>query len=259
MNNKPILFFNAYKKVISRLFLIMALWFILGDASWAGPYILVMSKNKALCESMLGLYNKDMDTYGRIDYDSHERFSRINWQRIDDLHKPHVPPTTRWAIFDINNDGKDELVIKQTWTRNYLLEESLYIFPADSDVLLKLKSGQGGMKELFDDSNMIFSYKNIIYYLKDLPDSLQKKILAYKLKHLPKYLKKANIKDLRKDLSKARIAGSFVLWPFSWHGTTYISMTDRNPEWIVVGKYKQAEDVQDICYFYDHSHRFINY
>ena len=88
---------------------------------------------------------------------------------------------------------------------------------------------------------------------------LQEEDLAYKLNHLPKYLKKVNIKDLRKNLDKAYIGPSYVLQPFIWHGITYISMTDRIPEWIVVGKYKQAEDVQDICYFYDHSHRFINY
>ena len=193
MNNKPILFFNAYKKVISRLFLIMALWLILGDAAWAGPYILVMSKNKALCESMLGLYNKDMDTYGRIDYDSHERFSRINWQRIDDLHKPHVPPTTVWSIFDINNDGKKELVIKTKLQEFNYFNETLYIFPEASDVLSKLNSGKNGLDALLLTSNFLFGDDtNKSYYLKNVPDLLQEKILAYKLKHLPKYLKKVN-------------------------------------------------------------------
>lgn len=222
------------------------------------PYILVMSKDNELCKSMLNLYNTDMNTHGRIDYDAHEIFSRIGWEDVDIL-EPDPYATPQRAVFDINNDGKNELVISQTWTMNNALEESLYIFPSDNDVLSKLKPGKGGLAPLFDDKNMLFSYKNILYYLKDLPNVFQKKILSYKLSHLPKYLKKVRIQDLNRDLGKAYVGGTFVLQPFIFHGITYISITDRNPEWIIVGKYKQAEEVQDICYFYDQSHRFIHF
>ena len=258
MNNKPILFFNAYKKVISRLFLIMALWFILGDASWAGPYILVMSKNKALCESMLGLYNKDMDTYGRIDYDSHERFSRIDWENINENEDDVISSLTR-AKFDINNDGKNEIVVKFSGPVLAVNVDTLLIYPEGSEIFSKdPETGKRG--RLLNTSNILFGgNNNQSYYLKQVPKLLQEEDLTYKLKHLPKYLKKVNIKVLRKNLAKAYIGPSYVLQPFIWHGTTYISMTDRNPEWIVVGKYKQAKEVQDICYFYDQSHRFINY
>lgn len=220
------------------------------------PYILVMSKDKELCESMLGLYNTDMNTHGRIDYDSHEIFSRIEWEDLDDSDDS----SAIWlrADFDINNDGKNETVVKFSGHVQAADLDTLYIYPGDSDIFSK-DAITGKRGRLLDTPNTIFESYHSIYYLKDVSKSLQEKILVYKLKHLPSYLKRANVDDLRRDLGKPEIAGSFVLQPFILHGTTYISITNRNPEWIVVGKYKPPKEVQDICYFYDQSHRFIQY
>lgn len=244
--------------VKKRQFFVMTLLLILIEPVWAGTYELVMSKDKELCESMLGLYNKDMATYGRINYDAHEIFSQIKWENIDKLGDPLVRSYLR-ADFDINNDGKIETVIKFSGHVLAVDVDELSIYPGDEDIYVNPPPDKGGMGKLKDTPNLLFSGDNNIYYLRDLPEKLQEKILAYKLKHLPKYLKNVNTKDIRRDLGKSYIAGSFVLQPFIWHGTSYISMTNRNPEWFVVGKYKQAEELQDICYFYDHSHRFISY
>lgn len=259
MKNKITPLLNVHMRVISRVFLVIALLLTLIEAAWAGPYLLAMSKDKVLCESMLGLYNKDMDTYGRINYDAHEIFSRIEWENIDTLNEDSFTHVQR-AIFDINNDGKNELVIKTSLQEFNSFNETLYIFPADSDALSKLKPGKGGLEALSLTANFLFGDDtNQSYYLKSVPKLLQEKILVYKLKHLPNYLKNVNINDLRRDLGKTTIGPFFVLQPFIWHGITYISMTDRNQEWIVVGKYKQAEEIQDICYIYDHTHKFISY
>ena len=97
-------------------------------------YTLVMSKDAKLCNAMLALYNEDMKAYKRIRYDQHEMFTSIKWQTDDELELTHT-------FFDINNDGKNELVIKSVWPLNGIDEETLYIYPAGSDVFSKLKPG----------------------------------------------------------------------------------------------------------------------
>ena len=187
---------------------------------------------------------------------------RIEWKSIDTL-KPDPYTIPQQAIFDINNDGKDELVIKTSWPVYKALVETLFIFPADSDLLSKLKPGKGGEEALFNTPNIVFSSvgTNSSYYLRQVPQLLQDEILQYQFKQLRKRkdLKNVTDEEIRKSISKANIGPSFVLQPFIWHRTAYISISDRIAEWIVIGKYKQAEEVQDICYFYDRSHRFISY
>jgi hypothetical protein len=41
----------------------------------------------------------------------------------------------------------------------------------------------------------------------------------------------------------------FVLQPFLWERAFYISMTGLERDWVVIAKYRQAENVQDVCYF----------
>jgi uncharacterized protein len=179
-------------------------------------YILLMSKDEKLCNTMLVLYNGDMKTYESIRYDEHEMYTEINWQNDDELELKH-------AFFDINNDGKNELIIKFVGRlRGYDIDH-LLIYSADSNVLSKLKPGAGGLHGLFDTPNQLFSIGNQIYLLKDLPKSPE----------------------------VAWVGGRFVLNPFLWEGTSYISMTDLTPRWIVIAKYKQSEEMQDICYFFN--------
>lgn len=243
-------FFKSFLK--KRQFFLIGFLLILIEPAWAEPYKLVMSKDKELCESMLGLYNADMVTNGYIDYDSHEIFSQIKWESIDKLDNSFVMRFLR-ADFDINNDGKIETVIKFSGHVQAVDIDQLSIYPGDDDIYINPMPDKAGMGKLKDTPNLLFDSNNNIYYLQDLSEKLQDKILAYKRTHLPKYIKDG------KYMSKANVGGSFVLEPFIWHGTSYISITDRIQEWIVVGKYKQREELEDICYFYDHTHKFINY
>jgi uncharacterized protein YecT (DUF1311 family) len=176
-------------------------------------YKLVMSKDTKLCDSILDLYNEDMKSIGRIKYEKHEIFSNIEWKDDSDLGLMH-------AIFDINNDGKNELVLKSTRGFHGIESDTLYIFPADSDVFSKLKPGAGGLKVLFDNPNRFFSQDG--YHFKELPNSREASVDVY-----------------------------FITHPFIWAGTSYISLTDITPQWVVIAKYLKAEELQDVCYFYD--------
>ena len=211
------------------------------------PYMLVMSLDSTLCHSMLDLYNSDMAASGQINYDDHEMFSAIDWEPID--------PDYEKAVFDINNDEKDETVIKFSGHVLATNLDSLQIYLPDQQIFAK--ANNGGRGRLLDTPNSLFEGPPSIYYLKEVPEQLKKTILEYKLNHLPKYLRNVNLRDLRKDFEQPYIAGGFVVQPFKWNTIYYVSITSYNdPEWIVIAKYKEAKDVKDICYFYDQSHRF---
>ena len=184
-------------------------------------YKLVMSKDPRLCKAMLALYNEDMRVYGRIRYDQHEMFTNI-WKPVDldEANHPTYGCLQLWrGIFDINNDGKNELVIKQSACLSGILTDSLYVYPSNSDVL-NFNPESGKLNPLKDTDNKLGEHE--VYYLRDLPGA-----------------------------SKAWVGGHLILNPFIWEGTSYISMTDQTPRWIIIAKYKQAEEKQDICYFSD--------
>jgi hypothetical protein len=211
---------NKYFK--HNILVVLALfgWLVMESTAHASSvgnsYTLAMSKDEKLCNAMLALYNEDMKAYKEIRYNQHEMFTNIDWQMDDDLDIEH-------AFFDINNDGKNELVIYYAGMLSGFPIDNLFIYPADSDVISKLKPRS--LSSLFDTPNHLFSSGNQIYVLKDLP-------------------KKTEV---------AWVGGRFVLNPFILEGTSYVSMTDLTPRWVVITKYKQAEELQDICYFFNPS------
>src|SRR5437879_200851 len=122
------------KRVV--LFSIVLLVATVGIA-WAGKavYKLVMSKDKELCMSMLNLFNDDMKKYSDIRYDKHEIFSQVPWKVVDLGGDGHGCIFLKNATFDINNDGKEDLVLKTSMCLRDQLSDSLYIFSPDSDVI----------------------------------------------------------------------------------------------------------------------------
>jgi hypothetical protein len=181
-----------------------------------------MSKDAKLCNAMLNLYNEDMRTIQKISYDQHEMFTNM-WKLVDmdEANHPTYGCMKYWrGIFDINNDGKTEMTIKRSACLSGVLTDSLYIYPESSDVLT-LNPQSGKLNPLKDTDN---KFNEDIYYLKNSPKT-----------------------------SGVWIGGHFVLNPFILEGTSYISMTDLTPRWIVIAKYKQAEEMQDICYFFNNN------
>jgi hypothetical protein len=220
--------------------------FVAGVA-WAGAeaYKLVMSKDKKLCANMLNLFNADMKEYRQICYDKHEMFTRLGWQPVDVGKEPYACGMYQYALFDINNDGKDELVIKTSHCLRDQLTDSLYIFPPNSKVLQDLKEPSSHPFDTVPDKLEFVGKGGFEYDLKELPESEKEKLLEDIRKTLPKSMKGLDLKP--------GIGGVLVIQPFQIGKTIYISMTDLHQEWIVVGKYKQADTLEDLCYFHGKS------
>jgi hypothetical protein len=116
------------------LILTLTLWC---SACFADQYVLVMSKDDCVCQHMLKIYNEDLEEYGEIKYDQHEEFKAIKWEkkrrflRMEQGRKVYSPLEIDNIVltsqFDINNDGKVEIVIKepiQSQTIYYLKGET---------------------------------------------------------------------------------------------------------------------------------------
>jgi len=214
-------------------------------AASADPYKLVMSKEKELCSGVLKLFNADMKKYGEIRYEQHEVFSQVHWEPVDIGEEGPARGCSiiLKSLLDINNDGKEDLVIRSRGCLRSQLTDSIYVFPPDSDVISKLKPGKGGLAAL------------------DTVNKIELSGHGYDLKKLPKSMKEKVLKDIRGQLPESQkgidlkpgIGGVLVLQPFVWGKTTYTSMTDLHQEWIVIVKYLQGETLEDRCYFHGKS------
>ena len=214
--------------MMKRAAVIVAFLVLTAGAAWAGKeaYKLVMSKDKELCTGMLKLFNEDMKQYKEIRYDKHDTF--VRWEPVE--LGGNAPLAKSCSIFqkskfDINNDGKEDLVVKWSACLRDQLTDSLYIHPADSDAFSNVTWQEH--KALFNTQEKVELAEGR-YYLKELPKG-------------------------KKGELTPRIAGVLVLQPFMNGKTAYISMTDLHQDWIVIGKYKKADTLEDVCYFHGKS------
>lgn len=224
-------------KLKNKWQIIPCLFLLTGMASAAPNYKLLMSKNDDLCKIVLNYYNNQQSI----------KISQIQWQEwqsVEPWNDADYCMTVKQARFDIDNDGKDELVIKYTGCINEVPGDSLEIFPSDSDVLSKLKYGIGadGLAPLFLTPNVIEG----TYRLTELPKPLEKKYVAQARKvFYPAFTKE----EVRK-MDLRPITSIFLrIDSFKWQNENYIVMDDSRGEFTVVGKYQQLKQMQDICYF----------
>lgn len=210
---------------VRHLGLALVVLLLTSGVAWAGKeaYRLVMSKDKELCEHVLGLFNADMKKYQAIRYQDHEEFKRIKWEPVVVKGEKRMDPSCsvlQHAIFDANNDGYDDIVIKLSACFRDRLSDSFYVFPKDSDVLTKLTPES--YRALFEAQNKFDGERG--YTLDELPLE-------------------------QTDGLKQAIAGVFTIHPFVFQQRTYISMTSFRQEWFVINQYLGKDNFKDACYF----------
>ena len=96
-------------------------------------YRLLMSKEDKVCTHMLALYNADLHRESKVNYPSHPEFTAIKWQDgkyILNNTERGVKFTIggKFAKFDINNDGKEEVVFKKEVPYRNLSGDELFVF-----------------------------------------------------------------------------------------------------------------------------------
>ena len=199
-------------------------------------YELVMNKEKenggSVCTHMLSLYNADFQEIGRIEYSKHPEFSAFNWKQMDNLSEALADKQGEiWlSRFDIDNDGKVDLIVKVQWSLHGTLGDELYIY-SDSE-------GSPPLREVFGVEDLERRNGEIIadvtYDLDGISDSKERPM----------------------------IVAPYILAPFQYKGRTYISGTDHGAEfehaiyerevtyenWLVIARYKKGTVLENICY-----------
>lgn len=225
--------------------------------SVAGPYQVVMSKNPALCSYMARLINRDMSKVGVVRYSDHRVFNAIHWE----IMSLPYPGLTESAYFDIKNNGKKYLVLRESSSLSGIDEEALFIYPGTlvpANVLVDVqklpgsKVRMGTLKTTHD--GVTESWQSFIT-LNELPKAFKEKYFAEQRRYFP----------YNKSPALPVMGPYFVLRPFVWKGTYYLSITeqgppglDRYPKWFLIAKYLHGEDIEHICYF-DNPTIHVNY
>lgn len=106
-------------------------------SSSSESYTLLMSKDDELCNHMLQLFNEDLNIYGwqGDEYqEEHEEFKRVPWRpaRFSSVIDGRTEYTDiEGALFDFNNDGVQDFVVRWKASLSGMRADSLDIFQAE--------------------------------------------------------------------------------------------------------------------------------
>jgi hypothetical protein len=200
-------------------------WLVIAGLALAGgeTYRVVMSKDRKFCEVMAEVVNRDAGWDRNLRYE-HEVFQRITWTPVKlsgQAPRDGRCSTLEQARFDLDNDGREDLVIRSSFCMRGLPSDSLYVFPSDSTVL-----EQATWQDLGP--------------LHETTEKFERTGGAYPLEELAE--------DARRNAVPP--AGVFTLRPFMFEKKFYLSLTDARRAWIVIANYLQGGRLQDLCYFH---------
>lgn len=243
------------KKIIAIL---VILNFVFPAFAFADEYVLVMSKDDNVCQYMLNLYNEDLKKYGQIDYDRHNEFKVIKWEKQKSYFQSQEAKGlkeygTLISKFDINNDGVSEIIIKDDHRAVRGIEsDGLYIFrEKDFNIFRdKIVISQEFADKTIGAWGWVFNKKPFegnVYSLYELP--------PYKIWVDPTPAKK-------KVKFYYSLGGWFYFYPFIYKGKYFTSMNDRLPDtaekwrvpeyeedkWEVIFQFTPDNQVEDVCY-----------
>ena len=192
---------------------------------WAGErgYQLVVGRDNKLCARMLEAFREDVDDRGRLRY-QHEIFRQITWKPVE--LKGQGPKTRHCssldkAMFDLDNDGQLDLVVKTTFCMKGAPSDSFYMFSADSAVLEQAN---------WQDLSALLA----------TPDKFERTGGAYPL---------TQISVDETGVSRTPLTGVFTVQPFMLDGSAYVSLTDGRTEWAVITQYRGG-DVSRVFVFF---------
>ncbi len=198
----------------SLLLLLMTLGTLwMGDSSAGASVELAMSKDQPLCEKVLELFARAVGWDGRLQYEAGP-FREIAWAPVE---LGGVPPKVRHcstvekAVFDLDNNGDQDLVVRTTFCMKGPPSDSLYVFPAESKVLEQT------------------TWQNFAPLL-STKDKFERTGGTYPL------------------AGPQSLHTVFTVRPFLLDGKAYVSLTDSRAEWIVVATYQKGGRFEDLCH-----------
>ena len=178
---------------------------------------LVAYSDKPLCERVAKLFGEGLNA-------ALDLSRTVEWTAVE--LKGEGPKIRRCSSFDkanmdLNNDGRDDLVVKTTFCMKGAPSESFYVFPANSTVLNQLA---------WQDMSPLLATQ----------DKFERTGGTYPLTSL----------SMDKASSSPALSTVFTIQPFRLDGVAYIGLTDARREWMVIAKYRGGERFEDLCYLH---------
>lgn len=239
---------------MKTIILAIILFIFISSISFADEYILVMSKDDNVCKHILKLYNDDFKKYGAVKYDQHDEFNAIKWERkrvykINEKGEKDyyysVKETMLLSNFDINNDGKEEIVIKS-------YESGLHAIPSDQIYIFN-KSDVAQFSDSIQLNQEL--YKRELGFVGYSYNTSPFRNNGYELKEIPPAEIAQQLGNERSVPIYHFLGGWFFFNPFIYDKVYYIAMTDWFPQqvetkkWLVILKLDPGDKIKDTCYF----------
>lgn len=194
-------------------------------------YTLVMSKDDELCNHMMKLFNQDLKKYGwkgDAHQEKHDEFRRVPWKpaRFSTVIDGRTDYTdVEGALFDFNNDGVEDFVVRWKSSLSNNRADSLYVLDRD----MAKRTHDLVYREFGDTTNQI----DLAGWFYDVP------------------------------LPVKTIGGVRVLLPFIYRETSYLLMRELfevppiTPGYAVIAKYGGGKftirdlsgKMEDVCYY----------
>lgn len=183
----------------------------------AAPVELAAYSDRLLCEKMAKLFGERLNAVP-------DRLKTVPWTAVE--LKGEGPKIRRCSSLDktsvdLNNDGRDDLVVKTTFCMKGMPSDSLYVFPANSPVLDQLA---------WQDMSPLLATH----------DKFEHTGGSYPLTSLP----------MDKVSPAPALSTVFTIQPFRLDGVVYLGLTDARREWMVIAKYQGGERFEDLCYLH---------
>jgi hypothetical protein len=188
-------------------------WLAVPLLASAATVEVIAAKDPPICERLAKLIG------ARLTFDA-EALKMVEWNPVE--LSGQGPKTTRCsgiekAVFDIDNDGREDLVVKTTFCMKGAPSDSLYVFPHESPVL---------EQATWQDLSPLLA----------TPDRFERTGGTYPLV------------SLEAERGLPPLTTSFSIQPVILDHVAYISLTDGRREWMVLAKYARGERFEDQCY-----------
>lgn len=207
--------------------------FLLGmvGAGLAATYEILLNKDEKLCREIFQSVNEDLKKYGEVRYDQHELFKTIEWEPLAEAlgakFKDEGCSVMRLARFDLNNDGRQDIVVKLSGCFRSRYTDSIYFLDGENSAFQTYRE----FSDIMENSIGRF------------PAADASALAGYEVKELPP------IEKTKDFIGYHGVAGWLTITPFIYHGTSYMTLTGDTKGSFLVGKYKTPTELEVACFF----------
>ncbi len=205
--------------VRSRLSLCLGFLIVGSSGVWASASVIIMAADPALCSRLAAAWERDGLPAGRFRFVG-AGVAPADWQPVTLAGVAPIPSACslfEQVLIDLDGDGRLDRVIRSRFCMKGIPSDSLYLFPTDSEVLTRM------------------TWQDLTP-LHDTPDKFERTGGVYPLTQLPAEMGRTELRDV------------FSVELVTVDRRSYVVVSARPFEWLVVGRFQAGGRLQEKCY-----------